>query len=157
MAKSPDQHKQGFPMMSTWQKYLITAVAAFGFAANAMAQYIWLDEKGTKQFSDTPPPASVPKNRIIKEPGRSSTSSATAPSEFSAKSKTCSRKCRKSLADPTLVRMPCAKRAVFVNARGRRLLPKTRSSWPKPPKHSAARLTCSKGSCRRPSYRVTRA
>lgn len=56
-------------MMSTWQKYLITTLAACGFAANAMAQYIWLDEKGVKQFSDTPPPASVPKKRIIKEPG----------------------------------------------------------------------------------------
>ena len=33
------------------------------------AQYVWIDEKGTKQFSDMPPPASVPSNRILKQPG----------------------------------------------------------------------------------------
>ena len=32
----------------------------------AFAQYVWVDEKGVKQFSDTPPPSSVPKNKIIK-------------------------------------------------------------------------------------------
>lgn len=35
----------------------------------ALAQYIWLDEKGTKQFSDMPPPPSVPRSRILKQPG----------------------------------------------------------------------------------------
>jgi hypothetical protein len=39
------------------------------FAAPAAhAQYVWLNEKGVKQFSDQPPPASVPKNRILKSP-----------------------------------------------------------------------------------------
>lgn len=33
------------------------------------AQYVWLDEKGVKQFSDQPPPSNVPKNRIIKGVG----------------------------------------------------------------------------------------
>jgi hypothetical protein len=31
---------------------------------------MWLDEKGVKQFSDRPPPASVPASRILKEAGR---------------------------------------------------------------------------------------
>lgn len=35
----------------------------------AIAQYIWLDEKGVKQYSDMPPPASVPASRILKQPG----------------------------------------------------------------------------------------
>jgi type IV secretory pathway VirB10-like protein len=38
-------------------------------ADGAFAQYVWLDEKGVKQFSDMPPPASVPAKRILKQPG----------------------------------------------------------------------------------------
>ncbi|MFZ6817750.1 DUF4124 domain-containing protein [Undibacterium sp. Ji22W] len=34
----------------------------------ALAQYIWLNEKGVKQYSDTPPPRSVPRDKIIKTP-----------------------------------------------------------------------------------------
>ncbi|MBC3884923.1 DUF4124 domain-containing protein [Undibacterium griseum] len=48
--------------------YRITALIMLGTLAcpAANAQYVWVDEKGNKQFSDTPPPVSVPKNRIIK-------------------------------------------------------------------------------------------
>lgn len=35
----------------------------------ALAQYVWLDEKGVKQYSDMPPPSSVPNGRILKQPG----------------------------------------------------------------------------------------
>jgi hypothetical protein len=42
------------------------AILGFSIAASCQAQYVWIDEKGTKQFSDMPPPASTPKNRIIK-------------------------------------------------------------------------------------------
>lgn len=42
---------------------------AFMVCAPALAQYVWLDEKGTKQYSDQPPPVNVPKNRILKAPG----------------------------------------------------------------------------------------
>jgi hypothetical protein len=35
----------------------------------ALAQYVWLDAKGVKQYSDMPPPASVPSARILKSPG----------------------------------------------------------------------------------------
>jgi hypothetical protein len=32
----------------------------------AMAQFIWINEQGVKQYSDKPPPANTPKNKIIK-------------------------------------------------------------------------------------------
>ncbi len=51
----------------------IISIAIFGllFAASSHAQYVWLDEKGVKQFSDMPPPNSIPKNRILKTPLKS--------------------------------------------------------------------------------------
>ncbi|WP_423681690.1 DUF4124 domain-containing protein [Undibacterium sp. WLHG33] len=52
--------------------------------ASALAQYVWVDEKGNKQFSDTPPPASTPKNRIIKSQGLSTTRPAEANDAASA-------------------------------------------------------------------------
>jgi hypothetical protein len=36
----------------------------------AMAQYMWIDEKGVKQLSDRPPPPTVPEKRILKAPGK---------------------------------------------------------------------------------------
>ncbi|MDE2428376.1 MAG: DUF4124 domain-containing protein [Burkholderiales bacterium] len=48
----------------------IILIASFLFCTCAQAQYVWLDEKGVKQFSDTPPPASTPSNRIIKSPSQ---------------------------------------------------------------------------------------
>jgi hypothetical protein len=33
------------------------------------AQWAWRDANGTVQYSDTPPPSSVPQHRIVKEPG----------------------------------------------------------------------------------------
>jgi hypothetical protein len=45
------------------------SVMLVGACGAAAAQYVWLDEKGTKQFSDRPPPSSVPANRILKQPG----------------------------------------------------------------------------------------
>jgi hypothetical protein len=47
----------------------ISCVAAMFAAANASAQYVWINEKGVKQYSDMPPPASVPSNKILKHPG----------------------------------------------------------------------------------------
>jgi hypothetical protein len=37
----------------------------------AFAQYVWFDEKGVKQYSDMPPPPSVPTSRIIKQSAQS--------------------------------------------------------------------------------------
>lgn len=60
-------------MKPIWFKHFTTAaafVAASGFATVAGAQYVWFNENGTKQYSDMPPPASVPKSRIVKDTGK---------------------------------------------------------------------------------------
>jgi hypothetical protein len=44
------------------------AIFTLFIAASSHAQYVWVDEKGTKQFSDLPPPATTPKNKILKTP-----------------------------------------------------------------------------------------
>jgi hypothetical protein len=48
---------------------LLAATALLAFASLAQAQYMWIDEKGLKQFSDRAPPASVPLKNILKAPG----------------------------------------------------------------------------------------
>lgn len=45
------------------------AALCAAFAAGAQAQYVWLDENGRKQYSDLPPPPSVPDRHILKRPG----------------------------------------------------------------------------------------
>ncbi|HYD95738.1 MAG TPA: DUF4124 domain-containing protein [Noviherbaspirillum sp.] len=45
-------------------------LAIAGSHLPAAAQYVWLDEKGTRQYSDMPPPPSVPASRILKQPGK---------------------------------------------------------------------------------------
>lgn len=45
-------------------KYLVGI--ALGLPALGMAQYAWTDSDGRKHFSDQPPPASVPTDRILK-------------------------------------------------------------------------------------------
>ncbi len=52
-------------------------LAGLGLSSAAGAQYVWLDEKGVKQFSDMPPPASVPSRRILKQPGAAAPASAS--------------------------------------------------------------------------------
>ncbi|MBI3713635.1 MAG: DUF4124 domain-containing protein [Burkholderiales bacterium] len=79
------------------QKNIATLVSSLIFAlmatATAQAQYVWLNDKGIKQYSDTPPPRSVPADRIIKSPGgksanstHASPSSTTPATETSGKS-----------------------------------------------------------------------
>jgi len=41
---------------------------SFALCAVAQAQYVWVDDKGNKQFSDLPPPKTVPKDKILKSP-----------------------------------------------------------------------------------------
>jgi hypothetical protein len=36
----------------------------------ALAQYVWINEKGVKQLSDRPPPTDIPEKRILKAPGK---------------------------------------------------------------------------------------
>ena len=45
------------------------AILGFAISTSCWAQFVWIDEKGSKQFSDMPPPAATPKNRILKSPG----------------------------------------------------------------------------------------
>jgi hypothetical protein len=54
------------------------ALAALLISASSQAQYVWLDEKGSKQFSDMPPPVTVPKNRILKTPLKAAQNPASA-------------------------------------------------------------------------------
>jgi hypothetical protein len=58
-------------MKTSILRALIVTTALCCFSASALAQYVWLDANGSKQFSDQPPPASVPKNKILKAPGKS--------------------------------------------------------------------------------------
>lgn len=70
-------------MKLTRLKVIFAAVAlgTLGFSSIAFAQYVWLDERGVKQYSDMPPPASVPKKRILKEPGSSAPVASVVPTE----------------------------------------------------------------------------
>jgi hypothetical protein len=45
------------------------AVLVASSTAPAFAEYVWLDNTGVKQYSDMPPPSSVPPERILKQPG----------------------------------------------------------------------------------------
>lgn len=58
-------------MKRTHIRQLTGAIAAFAtlsLSVTAFAQYAWIDDKGTRQYSDMPPPASVPADRILKAP-----------------------------------------------------------------------------------------
>lgn len=48
----------------------LLAAALLAAAPLAMSQYMWIDDKGIKQFSDRPPPPNVPEKRILKAPGK---------------------------------------------------------------------------------------
>jgi hypothetical protein len=48
---------------------LLTALL-LAVAPLATAQYMWIDDKGVKQFSDRPPPPNIPEKRILKAPGK---------------------------------------------------------------------------------------
>jgi hypothetical protein len=66
---------------------IILAAAVFGalgVSSFSHAQFVWLDDKGVKQYSDMPPPASVPQKRILKQPGSPSTTKPSAPTEPAA-------------------------------------------------------------------------
>lgn len=56
-------------MRPTGLKQLLLVLALACSSSVALAQYVWLNEKGVKQYSDMPPPASVPNSRILKSPG----------------------------------------------------------------------------------------
>ena len=47
---------------------LVLALACV-LPALASAQWLWLEKDGRKVFSDRPPPADIPANRVLKQPG----------------------------------------------------------------------------------------
>lgn len=47
----------------------LAALALLLASSAAHAQYVWVDEKGSKQFSDRPPPPGTPGKNILKTPG----------------------------------------------------------------------------------------
>ena len=53
----------------------LCAGAALLLAAHAHAQYSWIDDHGTRVFSDRPPPVGTPASRILQAP-RSATAAA---------------------------------------------------------------------------------
>ena len=57
-------------MTRTWLHLCRAAVLGLPLLAAlpAHAQYSWVDEHGTRVFSDQPPPPNVPAKRILKAP-----------------------------------------------------------------------------------------
>lgn len=76
------------PAQAGWKSRLLlgaimlTTLAAV--VAPAHAQYVWLDDKGQRQYSDRSPPASVPTKRIIKAPNLAALHKQAADTETSA-------------------------------------------------------------------------
>ena len=48
----------------------LSTLAVCALAGAAGAQYVWVDSNGVRQYSDMPPPASVPAARILKTPNQ---------------------------------------------------------------------------------------
>lgn len=63
---------------------LLCLLVLLGAPRAALAQYIWIDEKGVKQLSDRPPPPSVPEKRILKAPGKAPFNPNAAPPQTDA-------------------------------------------------------------------------
>jgi hypothetical protein len=59
------------------------ALLGLAVSYSAFAQYVWLDDNGSKQYSDRPPPITVPQNRILKAPRGSAFAPEPAPSAAS--------------------------------------------------------------------------
>ena len=62
---------------------LALATALIACTSLAQAQWMWVNDKGVKQFSDQPPPPGTPPNRILKAP-RGSTAAAELRKEVAA-------------------------------------------------------------------------
>lgn len=46
------------------------AAVLLALSSQALAQYLWIDERGVKQLSDRPPPPNIPDKNILKAPGK---------------------------------------------------------------------------------------
>ena len=56
------------PLSIHWRALVLACMTTLTSGA-AMAQWQWVDSTGRKVFSDTPPPAGVPDERILRRPG----------------------------------------------------------------------------------------
>ncbi len=61
--------------------FMAAMLGTLSFSTVVYAQYVWVDEKGTRQYSDMPPPASIPLKRILKQPGSPSPTLSAMPAE----------------------------------------------------------------------------
>jgi hypothetical protein len=86
-------------MRSPRLKQIIIATVLSCCATGVMAQYVWLNEKGVKQYSDQPPPASVPTNKILKTPRGIVQNVETAPAEATDADGDTAKKAPTSVAD----------------------------------------------------------
>jgi len=62
-------------------RYSFLLLAAVAVSAPALAQYSWIDDHGTRVFSDRPPPPGTPPSRILKAPRSASAAEPTATAE----------------------------------------------------------------------------
>ena len=58
-------------------RYSLLLLAAVAVSAPALAQYSWIDDHGTRVFSDRPPPPGTPPSRILKTPRGAAATEAT--------------------------------------------------------------------------------
>ncbi|WP_413674740.1 DUF4124 domain-containing protein [Massilia cellulosiltytica] len=58
-------------------RYSLLLLAAVAVSAPALAQYSWIDDHGTRVFSDRPPPPGTPPARILKPPRGAASTEAT--------------------------------------------------------------------------------
>lgn len=80
---------------------IVALAAACTLGSTALAQYVWLDGGGIKQYSDMPPPASVPASRILKTPASAHASPSPAAAPASVETEPAS-SAKSSKAPPTL-------------------------------------------------------
>jgi hypothetical protein len=70
MAKSfPSITIQETFMATTHRLRFVACAILIVCCSGAIAQHVWLDDKGVKQYSDMPPPSDTPANRILRSPG----------------------------------------------------------------------------------------
>ena len=78
---------------------IAAAVVLLAFTTLAQAQYIWINEKGVKEYSDRSPPPSMPLKNILKAPGGVPTAVEAAPAATTAAASPAAAKPAPTLAD----------------------------------------------------------
>jgi choline dehydrogenase-like flavoprotein len=56
-------------MATTHLLRFVASAILVSACSGALAQHVWLDAKGVKQYSDMPPPAGTPASRVLQSPG----------------------------------------------------------------------------------------